>query len=653
MNISAAPNDVCLHDDATSVETSTATNAVLDSEGMKTIVVKWDFSGRNKNEGHHASYVHMKLLETIETIFPNTVQIYDKTNRHLVGLRKNKLLEDPGLYLNHFDVQSLNQRDKSVRYMIYHKLRLSIPLQQIRQNPTILKMLKAAKVFLRMHHFEAHQWDTVSLGWLLRKHPRHHQATILEQDIREELANDTFNEGKAIPLFKVVHCSPKVLYKEKTYVTKSYEIQCNRSDRQSLDSMLRRLYTKSQSYIKYRLRYDQPLAFARAITAQNIYIANVRVIPVDNIAQKEVFDYIRGDIYQSKFINDIHPARKPKTWNLFCDVNVFEDALEWSDANIARLHRKAQSVIGTASTEISDCWVRVNKRRRNDPIDDASRQSEDTYLTASTMFLRSIGDLDDDEFLQPPQDSYPPVITGNFSSWLDVVKGTSASTSNLSGSTKQGLTADSPKDTTLSDLTTESTRTMSEMLEEVTALRTENHEIKTKFVQEVAQLKAQNDLLHQKLTMITDRIDNGPAATIMTANTQLQHQMSDLQTMLQQILIHQRARQIYSGSSTTPLGDTDFSQTSHDDSVLVQSQLPSVQLTYDTSTSSTSSRSSKRSPNDEEFRTVIHKKANKNTTPVKRQQSKQTITVDGHPVLDDYLKVKTKPPSESLKSHQE
>ena len=148
------------------------------------------------------------------------------------------------------------------------------------------------------------------------------------------------------------------------------------------------------------------MTFGSAITAQNIYIANVKVIPVDNIANKDMFDYIPGNIYQSKLITDIHPARKDNTWNLF--------ALNWSDANIAQLHRKAQEAIRIAPKEMINYWVQVSKRCRNDPIDDDSRKSEGTYLTASTMFLWSIGDIDDDEFLQPPQDSYPPIVTEHF-----------------------------------------------------------------------------------------------------------------------------------------------------------------------------------------------------------------------------------------------
>ena len=180
--------------DDNSIHTANASNSdLIDDDGLHKVNLMWEFPNLTANDEATVRYHHTKLLIELEQTFPNTLRVLDQHNKPLTDI-PNALLT-PGRHMASYDVHTITQQNDRTKFLIVHSIKTTLSVTKIRRQHNIQEMIKRAHVYLRKHHFEVTQWDIVSLGWLLNKHPKHHQPNMIDMYIRDKI--EQTNPSKA------------------------------------------------------------------------------------------------------------------------------------------------------------------------------------------------------------------------------------------------------------------------------------------------------------------------------------------------------------------------------------------------------------------------------------------------------------------------
>ena len=353
--------------------------------------------------------LHYHFIAAVQDAFGDKVKFLDNNNRILdkidmvrfdIKHQKNtfKWYSSASNKQRGFAQQqdNINTDDRRSTKYVSHRIRTSLSMSDIKSNSRVKSLLTDHNFFVNFHRWDETEWDVIQLGFFFGLDPTFltvDQATSkVTADLQAAIAANA--KRPKMPKFKLVFGSPKITINNRAVRTKAYAIEGQRATSGELISLLKDAYKTTGSFITYQMRQRAPEALHKVIRAQTKFIANNRVILLNNIGESAIF-YLEQHIMAIPGVQGLLPTRNHGQ----CKVSVQEP-----DFNRVRQHL-AQNL-----TEWYDTHVTVDAQNREGmfsgsptvaPItSDEYSDDEQSYMTVSinaAMSLVSILSDDDDK----------------------------------------------------------------------------------------------------------------------------------------------------------------------------------------------------------------------------------------------------------------
>ena len=365
----------------------------------------------NKTEGRTSPQKHMSILKALGDAFDNTeLTIYDNKNRKLslAACRKMANLEH---YESHFTIHQGNGR----HYVIFRVL-ATVGFQSLKRQPAVLKTLKSTGCYMKRHHWGQDKWDIVTLGFILEIDPGRHMSDEVREQILD-LANT--KECLTIPgsRFKLVAQRFKLKSGGSICNADAYGIQCMRIDAHLVDTLLKTTYRETNTYVKNKLRKENPKAYCNALRIQNRYMTTVKTIILMGISRMTMKE-LRPRLLAEPEIDQVAATNKLDTlgrWDILTNEANYKKVTD-------TINQKLQGWLAAISMDedhppefpTPGISTRPTHQREED-----SSQGDISYLSSSAGSYDSIMADDTVQYNEVPMTRRKSVAVSGFS-WAQV-----------------------------------------------------------------------------------------------------------------------------------------------------------------------------------------------------------------------------------------
>ena len=355
--------------------------------------------------------LHYHFIATVQDVFGDTIQFIDNNNRVVnkidvvsfdIKAQKNSFKWYSGSSNKHTGgmVQTpvaVNPNDRRTTKYVSHRIRTSLSMADIKSNERVKKLLIDHNFYVNFHRWDETEWDIVQLGFFFGLDPTFlnvDQATSkITADLQAAIAAKPTPRPK-MPKFKLVFGSPKITIKNKAVRTKAYAIESQRSTSGELIKLLKDAYKTTGSFVAYQMRQRSPDALHKLIRAQTQFIANNRVILLNNIGESALF-YLEQHITAIPGVQGLLPTRNSGQYKVSVQQKDFNSVRQHLVKNLSEWYTThvtadAQNGMGQFSG-----LPEVAAISADDYSDD-----EQSYMTVSinaAMSLVSILSDDDDQ----------------------------------------------------------------------------------------------------------------------------------------------------------------------------------------------------------------------------------------------------------------
>jgi hypothetical protein len=452
------------HDDVTvhTGETPTLTGAE-----WKEIHILLEITYNNNTEARTSPQKHLLILKELGTAFDNTeLEIFDNKNRKL-SLEACKAMANIEHYESHFKIHQGNGR----HYVIFRVL-TTLRFQGIKRESAVLRILKKTGSCMKRHHWGQDKWDIVTLGFIMEMDPGRHLA----DEVREQvLALAKAKECETAPGSRFKFVPQRFKFKNNgTFCTAdAYGVQCMQIDAQSVDTMMKNTYRDSNSYVKNKLRKENPKSYINALRVQNRYITNVKTIPIVGITKITMAE-IRPILLGNPHIQHVAATNKSDSigrWDIITDSSHQASVRQDITTNLTQWLDDA-----TTDPEHPENFPPPGLANRGATDHETSSQGDMSYLSSSAGSYDSlIENAEDGQYDQAPTQRARNSVSVSGFSWAQVVSRT---------------TPASQAPSHVSDLTGPTQATQQSQ-----AVTTEMNDLKTQVQEMAGQLKRFEDLI--------------------------------------------------------------------------------------------------------------------------------------------------------------
>ncbi|KAL7574196.1 hypothetical protein ACA910_014871 [Epithemia clementina (nom. ined.)] len=385
------------HEDDRSESTNVIINRTIDQRGeVKEYVVKFLFKPTASGKNTEVASTHFAVLQAIQEIYPETT-IFDNFGN---TLSKIQALKSYDAYLRHFKLQYVKPNETKKRgaiYMCFHRIRSSVPISEIRRHSTIATLLSKVNTRLTVHQWSEDDTRISTLGFHVGVDPSNFLKEHFEEKVRSQISQATGRAKKHIPRFQCGFSSPFFVdaHGHRTS-TKSYDIQCRQKDAKDLIQLLRQTYHNSPTFVFHKLRHHDANAYKQAIRAQNRFLSNSRIVPIQGIDEDLMF-YLEQDLLQVPGVQAILHHKDTATkgrWSLLTTTSHFRPLT-------AQLRENLERWVAHYSDEIpaNPNLPPPGLAFHNSSSDSQSDHSYQSYFSScSSMYT-----LQDESFDDPPQ----------------------------------------------------------------------------------------------------------------------------------------------------------------------------------------------------------------------------------------------------------
>jgi hypothetical protein len=355
--------------------------------------------------------LHYHFIAAVQDAFGDTIQVLDNKNR--VVNKIDVVRFDINAQKNSFKWYSgssnkptgsmaqtpdaVNPNDRRATKYVSHRIRTSLSMADIKSNERVKKLLLDHNFYVNFHRWDETEWDIVQLGFFFGLDPTFlnvDQATsIITADLQAAIAAKTTPRPK-MPKFKLVFGSPKITIKNKAVRTKAYAIESQRSTSGELIKLLKEAYKTTGSFVAYQMRQRSPEALHKLIRAQTQFIANNRVILINNIGEGAFF-YLEQHITAIPGVQGLLPTRNSGQYKVSVQQKDFNQVRQQLVKNLAEWYNNYV----TADAKNGEGRFSGSPEVAAISADDYS-DDEQSYMTVSinaAMSLVSILSDDDDQ----------------------------------------------------------------------------------------------------------------------------------------------------------------------------------------------------------------------------------------------------------------
>jgi len=205
--------------------------------------------------------------------------------------------------------------DRSRTVTIIHEVQSSLSLTDIKQIPSIRKILITHNCYLRPHYWQSSDKDIKSLGWFLNINPSHQSREFTKIEIQEKIKDANANKKVTIPEFQIILNNPSLSQSNtnpQKKKTQAYAIETRSSDKNLLMKLLLTTFATEKTFIPYYFIRRDKGAFAKAIDVQNTFLSSNKVIVLHHILEDIMF-FLKERILSIPNVTKLIPTHKSVT----------------------------------------------------------------------------------------------------------------------------------------------------------------------------------------------------------------------------------------------------------------------------------------------------------------------------------------------------
>jgi hypothetical protein len=161
------------------------------------------------------------------------------------------------------------------------------------------------------HPFTEDKVDITKIGFYIGVDPSNFLRDNFEAAMRNQIIDATNLPAQSIPTFKCRYVTPTFDDDDGQKVsTQSYDVQCWKSDAKVLIDLIEQTYgTDSSSFVFYKRRHTDLLAYQCAILQQKEYLSIKRIIPIQGVST-DLMSTLRNDLLDIEGIFEILEHRQ-------------------------------------------------------------------------------------------------------------------------------------------------------------------------------------------------------------------------------------------------------------------------------------------------------------------------------------------------------
>ncbi len=400
---------------------------------------------------HESIYAFTELINRIKAHFSSELTIESNMG---VRIKTKKVLEVEKFekYFELHQLQTRTAKSSKTIYITTLTIKTNMVLRIIKRQNVIAKFLHQQQIFLKHHPWKHHEWNTVSLGWLLKRHPNRERATDISCRLIRKMIDGLKVSEKDIPKFQLVPSTQNYKTPNASIITTScYEIHCLREEKPKLEKLLSNLHSKTPTYVKFKLKYEDPSMYEKLIMIQNDYLHKFRSVKLTGITAQMMF-YLTDTFSKISGVTSItEPWNSSESgkWFLNTDMQNFRSVGTTLTNNLDDWVKTLVPPDALPSTSQLDIYpVTVHFKDTADNSKDDDSISMQTYISHTKTYISEMfTNIDPDETQPESHQSTPSVIQINTRktpppnpistrSWSSIVNSTSDNdTSDLTSST--------------------------------------------------------------------------------------------------------------------------------------------------------------------------------------------------------------------------
>ncbi len=161
--------------------------------------------------------------------------------------------------------------------------------------------------------------------------PVNQPKDYVEDKIKAKLQKEAKCEPHQIPIFKVVMSSPSHMQDDNRLWTKSYDVQVERKYAKAMIRLIKQAYKVSKDFIFYWMRHEVPATFKAAIKAQNQFLNQARVVPIEGIP-RDMMWVMEFELLALTGVKEVLPHWKTShdgRWNLLTHAKAFSGVIRY------------------------------------------------------------------------------------------------------------------------------------------------------------------------------------------------------------------------------------------------------------------------------------------------------------------------------------
>ena len=477
--------------------------ASTDKKHEKTL--KFRFPPMNTDDMIAPSFVHARWMCILQEEFGDAVQFFDNKNQIIPRLDPIRMDQQlvKAYFLWHSQApkhgpppppQARSTDRRFTRYML-HRMRTSCSLSAIKANPKVRAFLKEHNFYVNEHRWNETEWDITQLGFFFGTDPSFYNVDQATEKITAAIQKAM--TGKKFPKFKLVFTSPKVTNGKKSYSTKAYAIESQRTTSQEMIAILKTVFKSTGEFVPYQMRRKHPDAFLKLVRAQTQVLAKNRIIHLNHIGSEAMY-------YMSDHINAV-PGVQALLPTKHADLGQYKVSVAEKDFQRIRMHLK--KYIQPWYDQFVEPDARNPESKFPGPPIVASIEADDysedeqSYMTVSVNTALSLVTVLSDETIPDAPAGIPKTVTQH-RNWADV-----ASDSSQTSRTTAKPTQKEPDQTT-SDLISALSTSQAQvdlLKEQVAELRAEREET-AKTIAEAVKQQVEQILMTRAPTTNEDHI---------------------------------------------------------------------------------------------------------------------------------------------------